>query len=135
MNKKEFDQIVHLTHFLEKYTQQAIDAGRTNTFPFSEEDKKLWNSYFEMLIKPGILPDGMAFGEPKAIPSGKMPDGMAFGEPNNDTNIGVGKDGVCHRDEFLQLLMQCYKYLYTALSSGEVFLKYKNWCISDAKEI
>ncbi len=118
MNKKEFDQIVHLTHFLEKYTQQAIDAGRTNTFPFSEEDKKLWNSYFEMLIKPGILPDG-----------------MAFGEPNNDTNIGVGKDGVCHRDEFLQLLMQCYKYLYTALSSGEVFLKYKNWCISDAKEI
>ena len=118
MNKKEFDQVVNLTHFLEKYTQKAIDAGRNKTFPFSKEDKKLWDAYFEMLIKPGILPDG-----------------MAFGEPTNDTNIGVGKDGECYRDEFLQLLMQCYKYLYTALSSGEVFLKYKNWCTADEKEL
>ncbi|MEY8322232.1 hypothetical protein AAK894_14360 [Lachnospiraceae bacterium 46-61] len=118
MNKKEFDQIVDFTHFLEKYTQQAMNSNRNKTFSFSEEDKKIWNLYFEMLIKPGILPDG-----------------MAFGEPNNDTNVGIGKDGQCYRDEFLQLLMQCYKYLYTALSSGEVFLKYKNWCTSDEKEI
>ncbi len=117
MNKREFDQVVDLTHFLEKYTQQAINTGRNKTSAFSDEDKKTWDLYFKMLIKPGILPDG-----------------MAFGQASNDTNVGIGSDGQFYLDEFMQLLMQCYKYLYTALSSGEVFLKYKNWQTADAKE-
>ncbi len=117
MNKIEFDQVVGLTHFLEKYTQQAMDAGRDRTITFSETDKKIWNSYFEALIKPGILPDG-----------------ISFHQPNNDTNLGIGRDAEGYRDEFLQLLMQCYKYLYLALSSGEIFLKYKSWDTSDGKE-
>lgn len=118
MDKKVFDQVVNLTHFLEKYTQQAGSIGRDKTFAFSKEDQKTWELYFEMLVKSEILSDG-----------------MAFGESNNDTKVGIGKDGACYSDEFFQLLMQCYKYLYTALSSGEVFLKYKNWYISDSKEM
>lgn len=118
MNKKEFDQVIYLTQLLEKYRQQAIDIGRDKTLSFSEEDKKLWDLYFEMLIKPGVLSDG-----------------VAFGEPNNDSKVGIGTDGLFYRDEFLQLLMQCYKYLYMALSSGEVFLKYKNWYIADKNEV
>lgn len=118
MNKLEFDQVVGLTHFLEKYTQQMMDAGKNKVINFSDTDKKIWDSYFETLIKPGILPDG-----------------MAFHMPNNDTNIGIGSDGAASREEFLQLLMQCYKYLYLALSSGEVFLKHKNWYTSDGKEV
>lgn len=118
MNKKEFDQIVHLTQFLETYTQQTMKSDRNKTLSFSEEDKKKWGLFFEMLIKTNVLPDG-----------------TAFGEPNNDTNVGIGKDGVFYKDEFLQLLMQCYKYLYRALSSGEVFLKYKNWQIADKTDI
>lgn len=117
MNKLEFDQVVELTHFLEKYTKQVMDTDRTKLIQFSGEDKKKWDSYFETLIKPGILPDG-----------------MAFGNFSNDSNYGVGRDGAGYRDEFLQLLMQCYKYLYLALSSGEIFLKYKGWGMSDGKE-
>ena len=116
MNKKEFDQVVSLAHFLEKYTQTAINC-RTKTFSFSAEDKQVWNAYFEMLIKPGILADG-----------------MAFGKENNNVPEGIGNDGAAFGDEFFQLLMQCYKYLYNALSSGEVFLKYKNWYVTDDKQ-
>lgn len=117
MNKLEFDQVVGLAHFLEKYTQQAMGADKNKLIRFSEEDKQKWNSYFEALVKPGILPDG-----------------KAFSSSGNDSNYGVGRDGECYRDEFLQLLMQCYKYLYLALSSGEIFLKYKGWDLSDGKE-
>ncbi len=118
MNKIEFDHVVGLTQLLDKYTQQFMDAGKDKIIRFSDSDKKIWDSYFETLIKPGILPDG-----------------MAFHAPNNDTNIGIGSDGAGSREEFLQLMMQCYKYLYLALSSGEIFLKHKNWCTSDGKEI
>ena len=41
MNKKEFDQIVDFTHFLEKYTQQAMNSNRNKTFSFSEEEKNM----------------------------------------------------------------------------------------------
>ncbi len=117
MNKLEFDQVVSLTHFLEKYTQQMMDAGKDKVITFSSEDKNTWDTFFETLINPGILQDG-----------------MAFHTPCNDTKVGIGSDGACYREEFLQLLMQCYKYLYLALSSGEIFLKHKNWYTSDGKE-
>ena len=113
MNKREFDQVLDLTHFLEKYEEKAKDA-RNKTFAFQKSDMNLWKSYFEALIKPGVLRDG-----------------MAFGAENNNTNLGIGIDGECYSDEFYQLLMQCYKYLYMALSSGEIFLKHKGWVVSD----
>lgn len=117
MNKTEFDQVVGLAHLLEKYMTQIIGAGRSKSIGISDEDKKVWDSYFESLIKPGILPDGKVF--------------HAMG---NDSNYGVGRDGVAYRDEFLQLLMQCYKYLYLALSSGEIFLEHSGWEVSDGTE-
>lgn len=104
MNKAEFDQVVGLAHLLEKYMPQIIGAGRSKSIGFSDEDKKVWDSYFETLIKPEILPDG-----------------KVFSTSGNDSKAGVGLDGRGYRDEFLQLLMQCYKYLYLALSSGRFF--------------
>lgn len=117
MNKAEFDQVVSLTHFLEKYMQQFIDAGRSKTIGFSEEDQKKWNGYFKALIEPEVLPDG-----------------KVFDAAGNHSNYGIGLDGTGYRDEFFQLLMQCYKYLYLALSSGEIFLEHNGWYVSDGKE-
>lgn len=115
MNKKEFDQVVGLACFLERYTAQATPC-RDKTFSFSKEDQLIWKGYFETLIKPGILPDG-----------------MAFGKPDNNCPDGIGTDGAAFSDEFFQLLMQCYKYLYKALSCGEIFLEHDGWYVTDRK--
>lgn len=44
---------------------------------------------------------------------------------------GVGNDARAYRVEYYQLLMQCYRYLYFALSSGEIFLEHTGWVTAD----
>lgn len=113
MNKKTFDEVVNLAHFLEKYSEKA-HSSRNITFKFEETDMQSWQYFYTTLIEPGILPDG-----------------TAFGSTDSKTKLGIGDDGTCYGDEFFQLLMQCYKYLYYALSAGEVFLEHTGWEIAE----
>lgn len=111
MNKTEFDKIVGLAQFLwENLDGIKKKVTKNEVVAFDAKAMPIWNEYFKSLILPGILPDG-----------------MSFGTPNNDTNMGVGKDGVALPSEYYQLMMQCYRYLYMALSSGEIYLKSGYW--------
>lgn len=113
MNKLEFDRVAGLAHLLEPY-RHKLPTVDTETFSLSKEDMPLYQTYFEQVILPKVLEDG-----------------IAFGLPDNDCKNGVGSDGHAYRVEYYQLLMQCYRYLYLALSSGEVFLKHSGWLIAD----
>mgnify|MGYP003400144465 CR=1 FL=1 len=118
MNKQEFDNVRTLANFLERYTSVAQKTATSKTFTFSVEDMPIWLGYYESLILTNVIPDG-----------------CAFNQKTNDTNYGVGNDGCCRREEFYKLLMQCYKYLYNALSSGEIFLKHNGWYLSEKEEL
>ena len=105
MNKKIFDEVVGLTHLLEKYIPK-LPADDKRTINIEAEDRPLWDKYFKELILTDVLDDG-----------------KAFGQKDNNTHYGIGTDAAGSRSEFFQLLMQCYRYLYHALSAGEIFLK------------
>lgn len=114
MNKQEFDQVRKLTAFLERFIPEVKKKNAEEIFEFSEEDKVLWDTYFKELILTNVLADG-----------------TAFGAKSNNSNLGIGTDGSCYPAEFYQLLMQCYKYMYLALSAGEIYLKYNGWYLAE----
>ena len=117
MNKIEFDKIVSFTALLERCHEQVQKNDRAN-IQVPDTDRPLYDAFFQELVLTDLLPDG-----------------KGMGESTNDTNVGMGRDALGSRAEYFQLLMQCYRYLYLALSSGEVFLQPTGWttaCRSDA---
>jgi hypothetical protein len=113
MNKQEFDEVRKLAVFLEQYIPEInkLESDKFYTFPIA--DQSVWSTYYKDLISTNVLPNETAFGV--EVGTGKK---------------GVGKDGICSSTEFYQLLMQCYKYMYQALSVGEVYLKYNGWYLA-----
>lgn len=113
MDKFTFDKVVGLTHLLEKYIPK-LPADDQHTLDIAAEDRQAWNTYFQELILTNVINDG-----------------KAFGQKDNNNQYGIGNDASGYRVEYYQLLMQCYRYLYQALSAGEVFLKFDHWRIAD----
>lgn len=114
MNKQEFDLVRGLAALLEKYIPEIQSKKADEGYTFLDDDKALWMSYYEKLILTDVLMDG-----------------KAFGAKSNNTHLGIGKDATFVSAELYQLLMQCYKYLYNALSSGEIYLKYNGWYLAE----
>jgi hypothetical protein len=113
MNKMEFDEVRELSLFLERFIPEIKKTKSIMTYAFPKQDQATWKKFYNDLILTNVLPDGTAFG-------GKDATG----------NLGVGQDGSSSAAEFYQLLMQCYKYMYQALSAGEVYLKYNGWYLA-----
>ena len=113
MDKFTFDKVVGLAHLLEKYIPK-LPADDKHTLEIAAEDRQAWNTYFQELILTNVIDDG-----------------KAFGQKDNNTPYGIGNDASGFRVEYYQLLIQCYRYLYQALSAGEVFLKFDHWRLAD----
>lgn len=113
MNKETFDQVRGLAQLLYNHVGE-VPKNDQDLWTVPAADRPQWDTWFRKLILTNILPDG-----------------TAFGAETNDHNLGMGTDAKGYRSEFYQLLMQCYRYLYLALSSGEVFLQPGGWILSD----
>lgn len=113
MNKQEFDTVRGLKDFFERFYPNVKEMKNDKSYEFKGQDKDIWKIYYEKLILPGILDDGKAFGA------------------ENSSNLGIGNDGIFLPVEYYQLLMQCYKYMYEALSCGEIYLNHTGWQIEE----
>lgn len=117
MNKQEFNIVSGLADLLETYTDKVSKLKNNKTMPFSTMDMAGWKLYFQQLILTDVLEDG-----------------RGWGSETNDTNVGVGKDGEFSAGELYQLLMQCYKYLYLALTVTEIHLTEEGWHLDGNEE-
>ena len=113
MNKATFDKVVELAHLLEKYIPK-LPKDDNHALDITKEDRPTWDALYKELILTDVLDDG-----------------RAFGQKDNANQYGIGNDASGLRAEYYQLLMQCYRYLYQALSAGEVFLQSNVWRTAD----
>ena len=113
MDKFTFDKVVELAHFLEQYIPK-LPKDDSHTLAITKEDRPTWDRLYKELILTNVLDDG-----------------RAFGQKDNNNQYGIGNDASGYRAEYYQLLMQCYRYLYQALSAGEVFLQPNIWRTTD----
>lgn len=113
MNKQEFDAVRGLIAFLERFLPEVKNKKNEEAYEFKNQDKEIWDAYFNKLILSDVLTDGKAY------------------DKSNDSNLGIGKDGIFVPAEYYQLLMQCYKYLYEALSCGDIFMKHTGWYVEE----